>query len=42
MEQNNKSRDLGYKIGRIFGTVCVACIASLIVALTIKLIIMMF
>ena len=43
MEQKDKvAKEIGYKLGRIFGTICVACVASLVVALTIKLIIMMF
>ena len=42
MKHDNNSSRLGYTVGKIFGCVVMACIAALIVALTTKLIFLMF
>lgn len=42
MEQKNKVQTLCNKIGSIFGTVFVGCIMAIIVALTIKIISLIF
>ena len=35
---NKDKKTLGYIIGTIFGTVCVACLTAILIALTTKLI----
>lgn len=42
MEENNKTKDFGYKLGRAFGFVLVGCLAAIAIATTVRFIMWIF
>lgn len=42
MEDKNKNRLLGYKLGAIFSSIVFACLAAIVIALTLKFIFWLF